>query len=203
MHPTVDELAEVVALAEAATAGLQDPELRRAAFERVLDHLFVTDSPVPPLADRDPATHTPPTTIAPTQGVDGTFASAQQRVDALAHYFKIEPTDVQHIFDLSGQEPQLVVPTGRLAASKAEGTREIALLVAGARTALGQQTETTQIREVADHFGRYDSTNFMTSLGRMSEISVLGKPRSPNRLVRMRATGAEAAQALAEKIVSG
>ena len=200
MH--ADELADLIAVAAEATAGLDDVELRRVAFERVLDYLLAASGPSHP-TEPGSATRTPPSMTAVPQGADGTFASEQQRADALAHYFKIDSLDVQHIFDISDQEPQLVVATGRLAPSKAEGTREITLLVAGARTALGQQTESTHIRQTADHFGRYDSANFMTSLGRMPEISLLGKPRSPNRVVRMRATGAEAAQALAQKILSG
>ena len=196
-----DELAELVAAAEAATAGLDDQDLRLVAFELVLRHLLGGGSPARPTESSPVAPATTEATAAP-QGADGTFASEQQRVDALAHYFKIDPPDVQHIFKLSDHEPQLVVPTARLAKSRAEGTREIALLVAGARTALGQQTETSHIREVADHFNKYDERNFMATLGKMPEISVLGKPRSPNRVVRMRATGAEAAQSLAAKLVS-
>ncbi len=200
MLVNTDELANMVVTAEKAIEDLDDPALRRIAFEQVLDHLLSGSRP-----DKAESIHEHPQptgTAGTVQEADGTFASEQQRVDALAHYFKISPADVRHIFDISNENPELVLPTSRLTESKAEGTREITLLVAGARTALGQETTTSNIREAADHFGKLDASNFMASLGTMAEISVLGKPRSPNRVVRMRATGAEAAQVLAQRITS-
>lgn len=201
MVVTADELASLVAVAEKATENLDDQALRRIAFEQVLDHLLATRShatPTPLPAESSSI----PVVLETGPAADGTFASEQQRMDALAHYFKIEPDAVRHIFDVSTPEPQLVLPTNRLAESRAEGAREITLLIAGARTALGQQTATSDIRDAADHFGKLDPRNFMASLSKMVEVSVLGKPRSPNRVVRMRATGAEAAQALAQRITS-
>lgn len=201
MPDSSEELERVIAVAESATSALKDPELRRVAFEKVLDHL---------LAGRDPAAVTEPSPVGtaqaapvvPVHDADGALASGQQRADALAHYFRVSPENVRHIFDVAAEEPDLVVSPSRLTNASAVATREITLLVAGSRTALGKETTTTHIREVADHFGKLDSGNFMTTLARMSEISVLGRPKSPNRVVRMRATGAEAAQALAQRITS-
>ena len=111
---------------------------------------------------------------------DGVLADTQQRIDAIARYFKISPEVVYHIFDTSEEDPKLVLSTKQLAEAKAQATREITLLVGGALTALGLQTTTSQIREVADDYGKLDSPNFMTTLTNLEEISVLGKPRSPN-----------------------
>lgn len=201
MPTSADELAGLVATAQRATAELDDPALQRVAFEQVLEHLLTGGDSVTSTGPTRQLT-TPSAVPTSIEGADGAFASEQQRVDALAHYFKIDPDNVRHVFDVSSQEPQLVLPTSRIADSKTEGAREITLLVAGARTALGQQTSTSDIREAADHFGKLDVGNFMASLAKMVEVSVLGKPRSPNRVVRMRATGAEAAQALAQRITS-
>ncbi|MCY3850842.1 MAG: hypothetical protein OXF75_08585, partial [Acidimicrobiaceae bacterium] len=168
--------------------------------ERVLDHLLTDSEPrsaaAPPSQMSDSNT-----TTSQVHDIDATLASEQQRVDALAHYFKISPDDVLHIFQVSGEEPELVLPPSRLTNASAIATREISLLIAGARTALGQETTTAHIREVADHFGKLDSSNFSQTVTKMSELSVLGKPHSPNRAVRMRATGVEAARGLAQRIV--
>ena len=201
MSSRIEELASLVATARTATEDLvDDPILRQIAFKQVLAHLLAGGTPAAAtIVNRQGIA---PDSAPTTYEADGAFASEQQRADALAHYFKTTPENIHHIFSLSEVEPTLVLPSSRLAESKAVATREIALLLAGARTALGQETTTTQIREVADHFAKLDARNFMASLGQLSELSVLGKPRSPNRIVRMRATGAEAAQALAERISS-
>ena len=129
------------------------------------------------------------------------FADEQQRVDAIARYFKIEPEEVGHIFDTISEQPMLQVHSGSLADSRAEAVREIALLVGGAHTALGQETSTSDIRSAADGYGKLDTKNFMKTLGAMSEISVLGRHGSPNRVVRMKVHGAEKARTLAQRLI--
>jgi len=57
------------------------------------------------------------------------------------------------------------------------------------------------IKSAADHYGRLDTGNFMKTLSAMPEISVLGRPGSPNRIVRMKALGAEMSQALAQRLL--
>ena len=201
MPSRADDLAALVATAQTATEDLiDDPVLRPIAFKQVLNHLLVggTHSAQPLEPRRETARDATPADYT----ADGALASEQQRADALAHYFKVTPENVRYIFSVSAEEPKLVLPSSRLAQKKAAATREIALLLAGARTALGQETTTTHIRDATDHFAKLDSGNFMSTLGQLSEFSVLGKPRSPNRIVRMRATGAEAAQVLAERICS-
>ena len=202
MPTDVDELAGIVATAEKATEELGNADLRKVAFERVLDHLLKN-------GDSGPAgehvTATPVQAPTPVQtarsSADGVFADEQQRVDAIARYFNIEPEEVGHIFETSGEEPVLQVHTGGLAGSRAVATREIALLIGGARTALGQDTETSHIRSAVDEYGKLDSGNFMKTLGAMSEISVLGRRGSPNRLVRMKVHGAEKARTLAQRLI--
>ena len=204
MPTDADELAGIVATAEKATEELGDADLRRAAFERVLDHLLKNGDSS---HMGKPATATsiqPPTPVpTTTPTADGVFADEQQRVDAIARYFKIEPEEVGHIFETSGEEPVLQVHSGGLADSRADAAREIALLVGGARTALGQETSTSDIRSAADGYGKLDAGNFMKTLGAMSEISVLGRHESPNRVVRMKVHGAEKARTLAQRLIGG
>lgn len=195
-------LGELVAQAREAASvlgdGEEDRELRRIAFERVLDHLLGNGNgngvaPQTPAAEAASEPDDDP--------IDGVLATEQQRVDAAARYFDIAPAEVRELFDLSNGEPRLVLHSNKLPRGKAEAVREIALLVCGVRTAVGLDTGSQHIRRASDDFNKLDR-NFMTVLGEMDMIAVLGKPGSKNRLVRMRVIGAEAARPLAQRLVA-
>lgn len=198
MPTSTKELESLVTQAQEATKSLEG-ELRRVAFERVLDHLLGS---CPSLSVAPPVRQEPlrePRTVQ--DSADGILAGEQQRIDALARYFKVDPDDVGHIFNTSAEEPGLEIATKHLPEPKAQATREIALLVTGALTALGMETTTSRIKDVTDEYGKYDSSNFMSTLTNLHEISVLGKPRSSNRIVRMKVAGAEEARSIAERIL--
>lgn len=200
MPTDADELAGIVATARKATEDLKDTDLHRVAFESVLEHLLKNGDAQAPGS----SVATPQATPAVSPSVpraDSVFADEQQRADAIARYFKIDSEDVEHVFDVSGEEPVLDVHTNRLDNSRAVATRQVALLVSGARTALGQETTTSHLRAAADARNKLDSGNFMKTLGDMQEISVLGKHGSPNRVVRMKVTGIEKAQELVQRLV--
>lgn len=190
-------LQELLKSAEEAAEVIKDDELKRIAFERVLDHLLKT-------ADGDQATEArppaPPVNDAPPPA-DGAFASEQQRIDAVAEYFGIDPEQVLDIFDLSDEDPRLTISSSKLPDGKARSTREIALLITGARTALGRDTNTEIIRKFADDYGRLDSPHFMATLDQMPQLSLLGKRRSSNRAVRMKFLGAEESRKLAQRLI--
>ena len=199
----MDALAGLVATAREATESLTDSDLRQAAFELVLEHLLTNGDASRKLDSAD-TSETKVVSVASdsTEIADGAFADEQQRTDALAAYFKITPEQVVHIFDVETNEPELAIHSSKLAGSNSKAMKEICLLVTGARTALGQETATSHIRSVSDHYGKLDTKNFMKALGQMPEISVLGRPRSNNRVIRMKALGAEASQALAQRLIS-
>lgn len=200
MPTSVNELKSLVEAAKQATAGLEGTDLRRTAFERVLDHLLRNGAEEVTVTNRRETTH-PASTATGSQTADGSFADEQQRVDAIATYFRIAPHDVLHVFDASGEKPALAVHTSNLDTRKAVATRDITLLMAGVRTALGQKTTTADIREVLDDHDRLDSRNFMSTLASMTEISVLGKAGSRNRVVRMKVPGAEQARELVQRFI--
>lgn len=192
---------DLVAQALEAAEAVDDQELKRIAFEHVLDHLLGNGQTQP---DR-PAQGAPPTvrTTPPTsEPVDSSLATEQQRIDAVARYFAIEPDQVLEIFNLAGEEPVLSLNSKKLPAQRSKATQDIALLIGGVRTAVGLETSTSHIREATETYDKYDSPNFMTTLGKMNEIALLGRPRSSNRLVRMRVIGAEAVRPLAQKLVA-
>lgn len=191
------KLQELLKSAEEAAEVIEDDELKRIAFERVLDHLLKA-------ADGDQAAETRPPAPPvndPSPPVDGAFASEQQRIDAVAEYFGIDPEQVTDIFDMSGEDPGLTIHSSKLPGGQAPATRHIALLITGARTALGRHTDTDHLREAADDYSRLSSSNFMTTLSKMSELSLMGKRGSSKRLVRMKVRGAEEAGELAKQLV--
>ena len=187
-------LGELVAQARDAVSvlGDEDTELRRIAFERVLDHL---------LGNGNGVVRAEPARKLVEEPIDAVLGTAQQRVDAAARYFDIDPERVRELFDLSGDEPQLVLPPDKLPRDRAAAVREIALLIGGVRTAVGLATGTSHIRQAVSDYQKLDD-DFMTTLGAMDKVAVLGKPGSRNRLVRMRAIGAEAARPLAQRLVA-
>lgn len=193
---TGKNLEELLKSAEKAVMVIENEDRQRIAFERVLDHLLNTsdgnlaaDDPVPAA----PVSETPPM-------ADSAFADEQQRTDAIAEYFGIEPEQVYDI-DLSDDNPRLRLSSTKLSKDKASGTREIALLITGAHTALGRDTDTAGIRAAADDYGKLNRSNFMSTMANMKQLSLLGKRHSSNRAVRMKFLGAEEAKRLAQKLV--
>ncbi len=195
---TTEQLSTIVERVREATKSLSGDEfrLREIAFEKLLEHELAQT----PAANG--SSGQAPSAMAHTDDVDGSYATLQMRADAVARYFDIDPDAVVDLFDLGEGIPTLQLPTGTLSRAKAQAIREITLLVCGARTALGLDTGSRDIRDAAEHYGRLDSGNFMKHLTDFELIAVRGKPGSSNRLVRMRATGAEASRELAQRLVS-
>ena len=191
------DLQELLKSAEEAVEVIKDEERKRIAFERVLDHLLKKADNSQAVGARPPA---PPVNDTPPP-VDSAFASEQQRIDTVAEYFGIDPEQVTDIFDVSGEDPVLTIHSSKLPEAQAPATRHIALLITGARTALGRDTDTGHLRQVADAYSRLSSSNFMTTLTKMSELSLLGRRGSSKRLVRMKVRGAEEAGELAKQLV--
>ena len=197
-----DELKAMVDDAWAATEALgsDESDVRRVAFERLLTHLLA--------GDRDGASPTIGTVEsnglqgASAEPLDGSYATEEQRAWAIAQSFQIGIDEVRDLFDLSDAEPVLQVSRKQLNERKSAATREIVLLVCGARTALGLDTGTDHVREAAEQHGQLDPPNFMRTLDAMEQIALRGSPGSSNRLVRLKGIGVEAARELASKLAS-
>ena len=193
----LQDLQDLLKFAEEAVEVIKDDEWKRIAFERVLDYLLKKADNSQAVGAHPPA---PPVNDTPPP-VDSAFASKQQRIDAIAEYFGIDPEQVTDIFDVSDEDPGLIIHSSKLPVPQAPATRHIALLITGVRTALGRDTDTGHLRQVADDYSRLSSSNFMTTLAKMSELSLLGKRGSQKRLVRMKVRGAEEARELAKQLV--
>ena len=177
-----------------------DPATREAAFRLILEALLRNGEPsAPPASTHESAG----TTSAQNDDVlDTGYATSDQRAYAIADYLNISYDDALDLYDVDSAEPVLHVHPSRLADGRAAATREIALLVAAGRAALGLDTGTQHVHDAVGHYKKLDSTNFGSTLSKMDQISLRGKTGSQNRLVRLRAIGVEAVRELAVRIVA-
>ena len=199
MVTSTDELQGAVGMAKTAVAELlaEDRALGEIAFRHVLEHLLGELH----AEARNGSPGAPSESEAKTPAaIDDLFATESQRAAAIARYFDLELQEANDLFDITQPDPVLIANSKRLATAKAAGTREIALMVVGARTAMALDTGTEHIRETAERYGRLDPPNFIKTLGAMEQIALRGGPKSQNRLVRMKAIGAEEARALAAQL---
>ena len=192
-----EELAEIVERVRFATDSIGDADhrLREIAFEKILEHELASS------ADPNGLVTAAQERESSDELVDTSYSSPQMRADAIARYFGIDSEEAQDIFDLTAEAPVLAVPPNRIDETKPGAVRQIALLVCGARTALGIETGSAHIREAVESYDKADN-NFMSYLTSFDKIAVRGKKSSKNRLVRMRVVGAEKAQEVARKLVS-
>ena len=199
MVTSTDELQGAVGTAKTAVAALlaEDRALGEIAFRHVLEHLLGEL--------HAEARNGSPVAVSVSEAVqpaviDDLFATESQRTAAIARYFDLELQGAKDLFDVTQSDPVLIANSKRLASAKSAGTRQIALMVVGARTAMALDTGTEHIRDAAAHYGCLDTPNFMKTLGAMDQIALRGAPNSQNRLVRMKAIGAEEARELAAKL---
>lgn len=204
MSTRTDELKAIVDDAWAATETLSqcDVGVRQAAFERLLSHLLANDTSSGANEDQIARSATAAHVSAgtPSEPIDDTYATQEQRAEAVSRFFDITPEEASDLFDLTQPDPKLQLPSKKLPEARTDAVRKIALLMCGARTALGIETGSKDIRQVAEDYRKYDR-NFMSVLTEMPELAVRGKSHSKNRLVRMRVIGTEEARTLAASLV--
>ncbi len=197
MVTSTEDLRGLVDRARDAVAGLDpqtDSDLRPIAFERILEALLRDTASAPSNGGNGrPATS--------TQLIDDTFATEEQRIDAVASYLRIRPEQAGDLFDLTSEQPRLQVNQTALEAQKRPALRQIVLLVAAARDALGIETGTADVRSAADDLGKFDKNNFISTISTMPEVALRGKRGEHNRLIRLRLIGTEAARELASSLV--
>lgn len=191
MAGTGEAMKEIVDSAKEAVGGLtsaKDAELRRIAFERVLDHLL-NDGSDPVAAESRVASPEPDEAIG-----NSPPSTEQRRIDLVADYFGIDAALVGDAFDLGDQEPVLHLPTRLVPKNKAPATKMIAVVLTAVRSKVGLETTAQDIREAVESHNRLDKANFANTLTGMPELIVLGEPGRADRLVRLRSSGAARAR---------
>lgn len=195
-------LKDLLAEAQEIVSTIDDAEMRRIAFGPVLERLLSENGADEerPAVEANGASERIARTHISEAPADDSYVDASQRADSISRFLGIEPAKALDLFNLDETAPDLQAHSKSIPSGKAEGTRAIALLICSARTALGIETATLHVKEAADRYGRYDAGNFMKTLTAMSEIAVRGKPKSSNRVIRLRVTGQEAARELAASL---
>ena len=194
--PADVNLVEIVKRAEAAALAAKDPARQQIAFRRLLDHLLSGD-PSPP-----PANGSGPIRTSEQADAAHPLGSRQQRSDEVATYFGIDPERVGDLFELSEDEPQLVLSPKHLGGKSAPATRKVALLMTGVRSALGLDTSTAHIREAAERLHVIDPANFNATLARMSNLALMGAPGGKSRPVRLKTAGVARARELVSELIA-
>ena len=192
MPATAQQMKQLVQVAREAVSDFKeaDADLRRIAFERILDHMLNDDGPDAAAASNGAVEDDwPPRTKV-------------RRAGLIAMYFGIDAEKAVDLFDLSDRDPVLRLSPAQVPDKKTDATRLITLLVAGARAAIGLDTTTAHIRSALEGQDALDAGNFATTLAAMEEIVLLGEPGQHNRVVRLKALGVVEAKERAAHLVA-
>ena len=181
---------DVAAAVKGLDDEIEDKELRKAIFMRLLDERLGNGSAAP----------------VANGSAYGAEAWGEQQGDSanraveVARFLDITPDRATELFDLDGPIPVLVVKASRLAKTRAEAVRQIAPLLTAARTALNLPTGANDIRAAAQHYGKFDG-HFSELIESCEGIGVRGQPGSPNRRIQLLAPGVEEAKRIAQDLL--
>lgn len=170
--------------------------LQPVAFDKILESLLVSAGLKGASSEvKDPA---PPNHVESAK--KGTEKSA---VSLIAGKLGRPADRVGEVYFLDGEELGLGVSSSTLATSKTEATRQIAVLIAAGRQAAGLEesgwTPAAIIRAVCDHYGKFDTVNFGTTLKNMDDVFQI-KGSGQSREVRVKVPGYERAAALVDQL---
>ena len=188
------ELREIVERVRAATAGLSgdDFRLRELAFKTLLEHELQQRGRQNGAAEDDGA-------VGSEGRIVWDFSKLADRAAAVGRYFEIWPDEALQLFDLSERRPALRVAADALSAAPEAALQEIALLLTGARTALGLDTGMNDIRAEAARY-RCLPPDFVDRLSNYDLIGVSTKRGSVDRIVRLKVIGSDQAEILAQRL---
>lgn len=149
---------------------------------------------------------------APPDG--GSTRPSEQRAGAtaagdvlasIAERLKIDRDTVAEVFTSEDGEPELIISPTKLPEKAATGTKEIALLIAGARQAAGIEdwTSTDEIRKACVDYKRYDQANFASTIHEMGDVFNSRKESPRKTQVRLARPGWERLAAAIRRLGGG
>jgi hypothetical protein len=143
-------------------------DLKAVAFQKAIE-----------LLSQDASTKASPTTTTNAQRSNLPLGSAEGGVDKISRKLTLSVEAVSEVYSDNDQGVvDVVVGVGKLDNSTATATKQLALLVTGARqlTESEQWTESKHIRNLCIHYGRFDSANFAKTVKQMDDaFSFKGK----------------------------
>jgi hypothetical protein len=180
------DVADILAKALAAVEKANVPDdLRQAAFDSAV-RLLSNGAPQAASASAPaPRAETP----APQEP---TLAASSDPHAALATKAGVTAAAVREVFEVEGDVVHLVVPTKDLPSSKRTGQKRVALLIAGARQAIGleERTSTKTIRAVCEDYSLLDH-HFSEAIDEMSDIFTVRKENAKSKLLMLKRQGWE------------
>jgi hypothetical protein len=181
------EAAEVV-----EAAGLP-ADLRSVAFGKVVDLLAEVTQPQPAAA--------PGSGPAVRASRAGSVRRSGDKLESIATAFGVDRELVDDTFHLDGDEIRLSITSGQLDSHMGRAAQQIAVLVAAARQAAGDDeewTDTATIRAVANDFDKLNR-HFAEQLDELRDVfSFAGNGRG--RRVKVKRTGYERAGELVRRL---
>lgn len=172
------------------------PELRSVAFEKAVDLISGNG--------RQHGTANGASQTSSQQRESTVTTSAGNAVDRIAARLKLDPEVVGEVFAELDGDLAIIVSPRKLIEGKSGGTKQLALLLAAGRQAAGLEefTPTKLVRDVAEDFKKFDSPNFASTLGSMSnEFNFHGTGQS--RSVKLSRGGWEDAANLVRRLGGG
>lgn len=146
----------------------------------------LVNTPVAPVA--------PLTTIATSISPKGDDSDVLGKIAAA---MKLKREVLELVYDIQDGQPALVISAKKLSERKAEATKVIAQLVAGARQAAGLEewTGVGTIRGVVNDFGRLDGNNFAVTIQGLDKVCLF-RGKSTSRELKVTRAGMEEIAAL-------
>jgi hypothetical protein len=129
------------------------PELQEVAFAQVLRHVL-----------REAST---PSGARPEQPVGLVPFVEGAGLSRLAARVGVSESALADLFEITEDSVSLHVASSRISSTKSRATREVALLITGARQGSGADeawTAVEHVRETLQHYRRYDTNNFSSYL---------------------------------------
>lgn len=127
----------------------------------------------------------------------------QGLLSKIATRLKLDEEKVREAYSVADGELRIGVVASRLAATKAEGTKELALIVAAGRQGAGLEEWTSQevIRDTCKYYGKYDEANFASHLKAL-DADFQSHGSGKKREFQLRAPAWEKARLLVERLAT-
>lgn len=187
MEDAMERLTEAIREAGKAVYDADLPEeFRKAAFERALSVTLGRSGLMG-------AAESAPPEVTGMQGppAAGSDSQARDPLKLIAARAGVTVDEVKEIFSVEGEDVNVVVGARRIDQQSAGGSKQLTLLLAGARQAAGfeEWTPLRKAREVCELYGRLDSKNYAAVVVRGMDSAFSFRGSGVSREVRLTMPG--------------